>query len=265
MLNRQSSRALISLLIVFAAACSADGGSASGGPAVPNRQVADPNADLSSILFRMSSGGLGRFPGAAAVSLMTSTSGIARTSIDPTECAYAADIDGFACPAFMLAGVTHTTSFWLYDDGGASRRAFDMHDVASVRLVSGFSGTSVFAPGTSDELTGHTDLTMSGLRSGMYQLRGGSTAHEDLTDDTGVHLVSDMTSVANVSVPAGLDTYPSGGTVDITYHTTGPTTLDLHSRITFTGGRFATLATTDEQKGRTTRCSIDLSSGIARC
>ena len=268
MTNDRSSLVAVFILVLSLTACSAEGANAPIAPADATHAVAASSADLSSILLQMSSGGLARFAGATAVSLATSESGVAKTMIDPTACSYDAGIDGFACPAFAIAGVPHTLSFWLSDDAGQSQHTLDMSNVASVRLVMDYSGTEAFAGGTVEgALTGHTDVTMSGLRTNTYVLSGGSAASESLSDGSSPSLVSSMHSAANVSVPADAPGYPSSGSVTITYETTGSTSMTAQSLITFPGGRFARSVTTAVKDGAksSSTCTIDLSSGTASC
>src|SRR5579885_2247352 len=90
-----SALSLTLLVIASAAACTSDRGVAPAAPSEPTHQTAASTPNLPAILLQMSSGGLGEFPGAAAVSLATSKSGVAKTMIDPSECSYDAGIDGF--------------------------------------------------------------------------------------------------------------------------------------------------------------------------
>jgi hypothetical protein len=202
------------------------------------------------------------------LSLATSESGVAHTMVDPSHCSYNTQIDGFACPEMTIAGVRHTLSFWLYDELGASRQTFEMRNVASLRLVTDYKGTTLYSGGTArDDLTGHTDLSMTGLRTGLRVLIGNSVAHSDLVSDGDpVHQVSEMNSATNVRLSA-VAGYPAGGLVTITYLDRGPTTLDGTSAITFAGGHYAKLTTTVTKNGQTgsSSCTIDLSTGIESC
>jgi hypothetical protein len=265
------SHVTLGLIAASLTACSAESSTspvAQSDAAPPASAVPARRGDLSSVLLEMSSGGLGRFPGAAAVSLATSESGIAHTIVDPSHCSYDAQIQGFACPEFTIAGVTHTLSFWLYDALGVPQRTLDMHAVAAIRLVTDYSGTTVYSSGAVQEkLSGHTDLIMTGLGTSTPRITGASVANADLVaGDSPEHQLSQMHSTTNVTL-SGDAGYPAGGSVAITYLDRGPTVIDGNSSITFGGGRYAKLSTTMTKNGQTgsSSCSIDLSTGIESC
>ncbi|MGH7618618.1 MAG: hypothetical protein ACREPM_15470 [Gemmatimonadaceae bacterium] len=223
--------------------------------------------NLVSAITLMSSGGLGHFPGADAVSMARASSQIVGSVLDPTTCSFSSAVDGFACPTSTVGGTTRTVSFWLYDQNGQSLPSFDAATVASVRLVADYSGSTTYSSGVVDTSSGHSDLTLSGLLTANRRLTGSAESHgEDIISGDPIHRVSDMRSATSLLLPAQIASqYPAVGTITINFSSIGAPSVGVLSVLTFDGSGYALLADTVAPSTSPATCRVDLSTGNESC
>ena len=198
--------------------------------------------------------------------------GAAAPSLDPTRCAYSATVQSFVCTPISESGITINQSFTLLTASGAKQSAFDAATTDAVRANTTVAGTLV-EQGTSLNLSGQQQITLSGLVSGPHVLNGTSTltAAGTVVDGTTSYPVNITvaTSIANLVLPAHESTssqlWPSSGSVTVDVNgSIGPVSVSqARTIITFNGT--STVNVTMTGGGVTKSCKVDLTKAAPAC
>jgi hypothetical protein len=198
--------------------------------------------------------------------------GAAAPSLDPTRCAYSATVQSFVCTPISESGITINQSFTLLTSSGAKQSAFDGATTDAVRANTTVAGTLV-EQGTSLNLSGQQQITLSGLVSGPHVLNGTSTltAAGTVVDGTTSYPVNITvaTSIANLVLPAHESTssqlWPSSGSVTVDVNgSIGPVSVSqARTIITFNGT--STVNVTMTGGGVTKSCKVDLTKAAPEC
>ena len=198
--------------------------------------------------------------------------GAAAPSLDPTRCAYSATVQSFVCTPISESGITINQSFTLLTSSGAKQSAFDAATTDAVRANTTVAGTLV-EQGTSLNLSGQQQITLSGLVSGPHVLNGTSTltAAGTVVDGTTSYPVNITvaTSIANLVLPAHESTssqlWPSSGSVTVDVNgSIGPVSVSqARTIITFNGT--STVNVTMTGGGVTKSCKVDLTKAAPEC
>lgn len=198
--------------------------------------------------------------------------GAAAPSLDPTRCAYSATVQSFVCTPISESGITINQSFTLLTASGAKQSAFDAATTDAVRANTTVAGTLV-EQGTSLNLSGQQQITLSGLVSGPHVLNGTSTltAAGTVVDGTTSYPVNITvaTSIANLVLPAHESTssqlWPSSGSVTVDVNgSIGPVSVSqARTIITFNGT--STVNVTMTGGGVTKSCKVDLTKAAPEC
>ena len=198
--------------------------------------------------------------------------GAAAPSLDPTRCAYSATVQSFVCTPISESGITINQSFTLLTGSGAKQSAFDAATTDAVRANTTVAGTLV-EQGTSLNLSGQQQITLSGLVSGPHVLNGTSTltAAGTVVDGTTSYPVNITvaTSIANLVLPAHESTssqlWPSSGSVTVDVNgSIGPVSVSqARTIITFNGT--STVNVTMTGGGVTKSCKVDLTKAAPEC
>jgi hypothetical protein len=198
--------------------------------------------------------------------------GAAAPSLDPTRCAYSATVQSFVCTPISESGITINQSFTLLTASGAKQSAFDAATTDAVRANTTVAGTLV-EQGTSLNLSGQQQITLSGLVSGPHVLNGTSTltAAGTVVDGTTSYPVNITvaTSIANLVLPAHESTssqlWPSSGSVTVDVNgSIGPVSVSqARTVITFSGT--STVNVTMTGGGVTKSCKVDLTKAAPEC
>ena len=193
-------------------------------------------------------------------------------SLDPTRCAYSATVQSFVCTPVSESGITINQSFTLLSGSGAKQSAFDAATTNAVKANTTISGTFV-EQGTSLNLTGQQEITLSGLVTGPHVLNGTSTitAAGTVVDGTTTYPVNITvaTSIANLVLPAHESStsqlWPSSGTVTVDVNgSIGPVSVSqARTVITFSGT--STVNVTMSGGGVTKSCKVDLTKTAPEC
>ena len=198
--------------------------------------------------------------------------GAAAPSLDPTRCAYSATVQSFVCTPISESGITINPSFTLLTSSGAKQSAFDAATTDAVRANTTVAGTLV-EQGTSLNLSGQQQITLSGLVSGPHVLNGTSTltAAGTVVDGTTSYPVNITvaTSIANLVLPAHESTssqlWPSSGSVTVDVNgSIGPVSVSqARTIITFNGT--STVNVTMTGGGVSKSCKVDLTKAAPEC
>lgn len=245
--------------IVLAAAAVACGGDSTGPTSYPPATLNQALAELS--IPALSAGG------ASYVDI-----GAAPSSLDPAKCPYSASVQSFVCTPISESGITVNSSFTLLTGSGAKQSAFDAASTNAVRANTSVAGTLV-EQGTTLNVNGQQELTLSGLVSGPHVLNGTSTitvagtvADESTTYPINVTVA---TSIANLVLPANeagsSQIWPSSGTLTVDVNgSIGPISVSqARTVITFTGT--STVNVTVSGGGLSKSCKVDLAVAAPEC
>jgi hypothetical protein len=198
--------------------------------------------------------------------------GTGAPSLDPTKCPYSAAVQSFVCAPLSESGLTINQSFTLLSGSGAKQSAFDPASTNAVRANLTVAGTLV-EQGTSLNVNGQQELTLSGLVSGPHVLNGTSTltVAGTVNDGTATYPVNITvaTSVANLVLPAheggSAPVWPSSGTLTVDVNgSIGPLAVSqARTVITFSGT--STVNVTMSGGGLSKSCKVDLAITEAVC
>lgn len=246
--------------LAITAAVVACGGDSSTGPANY------PPATLNQALAELS------IPALAAGDQSFAVIGTAAPSLDPTKCAYSATVQSFVCTPISESGITINQSFTLLSGSGAKQSAFDAATTDAVRANTTVAGNLV-DQGTSLNVTGQQELTLSGLVSGPHVLNGTSsiTIAGTIADSTSTYPVNFTvsTSIANLVLPVNetgsSQVWPSSGTVTVDVNgSIGPVSVSqVRTVITFSGT--STVNVTVSGGGLSQSCKVDLTKAAPEC
>ena len=247
--------------LVIAAAVVACGGDSSTSP------TPYPPATLNQALAELSIPAL-----AAAGSSSFVDVGTAAPALDPATCPYSATVQSFVCTPISESGITVNQSFTLLSGSGATQSAFDAATTDAVRANTTVGGTLV-EQGTTLDVTGQQELTLSGLVSGPHVLNGTSslTAAGTVVDETTTYPVNITvsTSIANLVLPVNetgsSQVWPSSGTITVDVNgSIGPVSVSqARTVITFTGT--STVNVTVSGGGLSKSCKVDLTNAAPEC
>ena len=245
--------------LIIAAAVVACGGDSSTGP------NSYPPATLNSALAELS------IPAIAAGG-PSFVDVDATPSLDPTKCPYSATVQSFVCTPIAESGLTINQSFTLLSGSGAKQSAFDAATTDAVRANTTVAGTLV-EQGTSLDVSGQQEITLSGLVSGPHVLNGSSsvTAAGTVVDGTTTYPVniSVSTTIANLVLPANAagssQVWPTSGTVTVDVNgSIGPVSVSqARTKIEFTGT--STVNVTVSGGGLSKSCKVDLTKATPEC
>ena len=198
--------------------------------------------------------------------------GAASPTLDATKCAYSATVQSFVCTPISESGITINQSFTLLNGSGAKQSAFDAATTDAVRANTTVAGTLV-EQGSSLNLTGQQELTLSGLVSGPHVLNGTSTftAAGTIVDGTTTYPVNITvaTSIANLVLPANdggsSNVWPSSGSLTVDVNgSIGPVSVSqARTVITFSGT--STVNVTMSGGGVSKSCKVDLTKAAPEC
>jgi hypothetical protein len=250
-------RHLSAIALAAAVACGGDSATA------PTKY---PPATLDQALAELSIPALG----AGSSSLLDA--GTAAPALDATKCVYSATVQSFVCTPISESGITINQSFTLLTGSGAKQTAFDAATTDAVRANTTVAGSFV-EQGTSLDLTGQQEITLSGLVTGPHVLNGTSTitAAGTVVDGTTSYPVNITvaTSVASLVLPAHETTssnvWPSSGTLTVDVNgSIGPVSVSqARTVITFTGT--STVNVTMTGGGVSKSCKVDLTNAAPVC
>lgn len=186
-------------------------------------------------------------------------------ALDPATCPYSATVQSFVCAPIAERGITVNQSFTLLSGSGAKQSAFDPTSTNAVRANTTVGGTLV-EQGTSLNVNGQQELTLSGLVSGPHVLNGTSslTVSGTVVDDASVYPINITvsSSIANLVLPANENgssqIWPTSGTLTVDINgASGPVSLSqVRTVITFSGS--STVNVTVSGGGLSQSCKVDL-------
>lgn len=238
--------------IVFAAAAVACGGDSTGPTSYPPATLNQALAELA--IPALAAGGT------AFTDISTTT-----PALDPAKCPYSATVQSFVCTPISQSGITINSSFTLLSGAGAKQSAFDPTSTNAVRANTTVAGTLV-EQGTSLNVNGQQELTLSGLVSGPHVLNGTSsiTLAGTVADDASTYPINITvaTSIANLVLPANeggsSQLWPSSGTITVDVNgSIGPVSVSqARTVITFSGT--STVNVTVSGGGLSKSCKVDL-------
>ena len=239
-------------VLVIAAAAVACGGDSTGPTSYPPATLNQALAELS-------------IPALAAGGPSFVDVGTGASSLDPAKCPYSATVQSFVCTPISESGITINQSFTLLSGTGAKQPAFDPTSTNAVRANTTVAGTLV-EQGTSLNVNGQQELTLSGLVSGPHVLNGSSsiTLAGTVTDQSSTYPVNITvaTSIANLVLPANeagtSQVWPSSGTITVDINgSIGPVSVSqARTVITFSGT--STVNVTVSGGGLSKSCKVDL-------
>jgi hypothetical protein len=193
-------------------------------------------------------------------------------ALDPTKCPYSATAQSFVCTPISESGITVDQSFTLLTGSGAKQSAFDAATTDAVRANTTVAGTLV-EQGTSLDVTGQQELTLSGLVSGPHVLNGTSTltAAGTVVDESTTYPVNITvsTAIANLVLPANAtgtsEIWPASGTITVDVSgSIGPVSVSqARTVITFSGT--STVNVTVSGGGLSQSCKVDLTKAAPEC
>lgn len=198
--------------------------------------------------------------------------GAVAPSLNATSCAYSATVQSFVCAPISESGITINQSFTLLNGSGAKQSAFDAATTDAVRANTTVAGT-LAEQGTSLNLTGQQQITLSGLVAGPHVLNGTSTitAAGTVVEGTTTYPVNITvgTTIANLVLPANgagsSNVWPSSGSVTVDVNgSIGPVSVSqARTVITFSGT--STVNVTMTGGGVTKSCKVDLTKAPPEC
>ena len=246
--------------LTSAAAIVACGGDSSTGP------TSYPPATLNQALAELS------IPALAAAGGPSFVDVDAVPALDPASCPYSATVQSFVCTPISESGITVNQSFTLLSGSGAKQSAFDAASTDAVRANTTVDGTFV-EQGTTLDLTGQQEVTLSGLVSGPHVLNGTSsiTASGTVVDESSTYPVDITvnTSIANLVLPVNetgsSQVWPSSGTITVDVNgSIGPVSVSqARTKIEFSGT--STVTVTVSGGGLSKSCKVDLATTAPEC
>jgi hypothetical protein len=196
----------------------------------------------------------------------------AAPALDATKCPYSATVQSFVCTPISESGLTIDQSFTLLTGAGGKQSAFDAATTDAVRANTTVDGTLV-EQGTTLDVSGQQELTLSGLVSGPHVLDGTSsiTAAGTVADESSTYPVniSVNTSIANLVLPVNetgsSQVWPSSGTITVDVSgSIGPVSVSqARTKIEFSGT--STVTVTVSGGGLSKTCQVDLSQAAPAC
>jgi hypothetical protein len=196
----------------------------------------------------------------------------AAPALDATKCPYSATVQSFVCTPISESGLTIDQSFTLLTGAGGKQSAFDAATTDAVRANTTVDGTLV-EQGTTLDVSGQQELTLSGLVSGPHVLDGTSsiTAAGTVADESSTYPVniSVNTSIANLVLPVNetgsSQVWPSSGTITVDVSgSIGPVSVSqARTKIEFSGT--STVTVTVSGGGLSKTCQVDLTKAAPVC
>ena len=191
--------------------------------------------------------------------------GAAAPGLGLGRCPYAAASQSFVCTPFSADGVAINQSFTLLSAAGVPQSAFDAATTDAIKTRTTMAGT-LNANGTSLDVDGQQDMTLSGLISGPRTLNGGSTTRlEGIIADIFGSSTLDATlttTITSLVIPNksadGTQPWPSSGTivVESTGTVGGAAIPSIRISMQFSGTSTVNVARTTN--GATQNCTMDL-------
>jgi hypothetical protein len=189
----------------------------------------------------------------------------AAPALDATKCPYSATVQSFVCTPI-------SESVTLLTGAGGKQSAFDAATTDAVRANTTVDGTLV-EQGTTLDVSGQQELTLSGLVSGPHVLDGTSsiTAAGTVADESSTYPVniSVNTSIANLVLPVNetgsSQVWPSSGTITVDVSgSIGPVSVSqARTKIEFSGT--STVTVTVSGGGLSKTCQVDLTKAAPVC
>jgi hypothetical protein len=196
----------------------------------------------------------------------------ATPALDPTKCPYSATVQSFVCTPISESGLTVDQSFTLLTGSGGKQSAFDAATTDAVRANTSVAGTLV-EQGTTLDVSGQQELTLSGLVSGPHVLNGTSslTAAGTVEDQSTTYPVNIpvRTSIPNlglpVNEPGSSQVGPSSGSITVDVNgSIGPVSVSqARTKIEFSGTSIVTV--TVSGGGLSKNCKVDLAQAAPVC
>jgi hypothetical protein len=258
MFVRHRRRLSVIALAVAASACGSDS---------PTAPVIGKPASLGQALTAINTPALAASVGA----VVSGSAGTVAPAIVPSQCAYAATSQSFVCAPLKSGGLTFNQSFSLLSATGAKQNAFDQNTTAAVRTNSSVAGT-LTTGGSTFNVDGVQEFTLSGLLNGKHLLDGTSTTHAGGTLVEGETRIPFVTTIATtltaLAVPvtaAGSQLWPTSGVmvVDASTAIGGVSQGSTKLTITFTGSGTATVSIVGPSLSQT--CKVTLTSSAPMC
>jgi hypothetical protein len=204
-------------------------------------------------------------PAIAAANSAFFDAGAAAPGLGLGRCPYAAASQSFVCTPFSADGVAINQSFTLLSAAGVPQSAFDAATTDAIRAKTTMAGT-LSANGTSLDIDGQQDMTLSGLISGPRTLNGGSTTKlEGIIADIFGSSTLDATlttTITSLVIPNksadGTQPWPSSGTIVVESVSTvgGAAIPSIRISMQFSGTSTVNVARTTN--GATLNCKMDL-------
>jgi hypothetical protein len=204
-------------------------------------------------------------PAIAAANSAFFDAGAAAPGLGLGRCPYAAASQSFVCTPFSADGVAINQSFTLLSAAGVPQSAFDAATTDAIKARTTMAGT-LNANGTSLDVDGQQDMTLSGLISGPRTLNGGSTTRlEGIIADIFGSSTLDATlttTITSLVIPNksadGTQPWPSSGTivVESTGTVGGAAIPSIRISMQFSGTSTVNVARTTN--GATQNCTMDL-------
>jgi len=253
------SRALpaVLALAVMVSACGAD---SSTGP------DANQSATLDQALSAFSN------PAVAAAGTVFFDAGAATPALGLNRCPYAAASQSFVCTAFSSKGVSINQTFTLLTASGAPQAAFDAATTNAINAKTTVVGT-LNENGTTVDIDGQQNMTLSGLIAGPRTLNGtSSTKVKGVIADIFGSSALDATlttTITNLVIPnktaAGAKPWPSSGTivVESTGSVGGAAIATIRIAMDFSGTSTVNVSRTGP--GGTQTCKMDLAKPELGC
>ena len=245
-------------LAVAASACGSDS---------PTAPVIGKPASLGQALSAINTPALAASVGA----VVAGSSGTVAPAIVPSQCAYAAASQSFVCAPLKTGGLTFNQSFTLLTATGAKQDTFDQNTTAAVRTNSSVAGT-ITTGGSTFNVDGAQEFTLSGLLNGKHLLDGTSTTHAGGTLVEGATQIPFVTTITTtltaLAVPvtgSGSQLWPTSGVmvVDASTSVGGVSQGSTKLTITFTGNGTASVSIAGPGVSQT--CKVTLTTSALKC
>ena len=240
-------RTALLLVGAFAIGCSSDSSISPSSSRPANLDAALKEFSFSSLSALV--------PGSTSASPATSSSG----------CTYSAVTQSFVCTATSGSSVTATQSFTLFDASGAPQSKWG-DNIAAIRMKASASGTSNDASGVKS-FEAATDLTLSGLITGVHALDGSATSRTVSGTGSNQQVVTTSATFAGLVLPnasEGINAFPKAGTITASAVTTSNgSTVNASVQMTFNGTSSVPMVVT--VNGITVRCTVNLASSNPSC
>lgn len=239
-------RAALLLTGAFVIGCQSD---STVGPS--NNRPADLNAALKAFNF-------------SAFSALVPGGDISTTASPATSsdgCAYTAQSQSFICATVSGTGFTAAQSFTLLDASGAPQSKWG-DNIAAIRMKALASGTN-----SGQSFDAQTDLTLSGLITGVHMLDGTATSRTVSgtgSSQTTVNAATTLTGLVLPNSTDGANALPKAGTINAAVSTTtGGSTQTAQVQMTFNGTSKVAMVVT--VNGLTIRCTVDVTASNPTC